>query len=146
VVATLIHDRHLTRTIRSIYGRAHARRIQRSLDPQCLSSFRKDESFRITRSNVILVSDAGDFIFSDCLYEELLQSLGPINDDPTLPWSMFNDDVHFGFFGVYDQYLLNILYHPRIQAGMTRDEVQAVLPQVLPEVRAWVAEVNGLTP
>jgi hypothetical protein len=27
---------------------------------------------------------------------------------------------------------------------MTRDEVAAVLPQILPEVRAWVAAVNKL--
>ena len=51
-----------------------------------------------------------------------------------------------GFFGVYDQYILNILYHPNISAGMTRAEVQAALPQVLPEVRAFVAKVNGLKP
>jgi hypothetical protein len=47
---------------------------------------------------------------------------------------------------VYDQYILNILYHPTIKAGMTRAEVQAVLPQVLPEVRAFVAKTNNLTP
>jgi hypothetical protein len=27
---------------------------------------------------------------------------------------------------------------------MTRDEVTAALPEILPEVRAWVAEVNKL--
>jgi hypothetical protein len=29
---------------------------------------------------------------------------------------------------------------------MTRDEVRAVLPQVLPSVRAFVTRVNGLEP
>ena len=76
------------------------------------------------RSDVILVADAGDFIFYDCVYEELLQALGPINDDSTVPWTMFNDNVQMGFFGVYDQYILNILYHPRIRPGMTRAEVR----------------------
>jgi hypothetical protein len=90
------------------------------------------------------VADAGDFIFYDCAYEELLQALGPINDDSSVRWSMFNDKVHMGFFGVYDQYILNILYHPKIKAGMTREQVQAMLPQVLPEVRAFVAKTNGL--
>ena len=69
---------------------------------------------------MIIVADAGDFVFYDCVYEELLQSLGPINDDTTVPWTMFNDDVQMGFFDVYDQYLLNILYDPRIRPGMTR--------------------------
>ena len=64
--------------------------------------------------------DAGDFIFYDCAYEEMLQSLGPINDDESVPWTMFNDNVQMGFFDVYDQYLLNMLYHPRIRPGMNR--------------------------
>ena len=42
---------------------------------------------------------------------------------------MFNDSVQMGFFDVYDQYILNILYDPRIKAGMTVQEVKAVLPR-----------------
>ena len=124
-IVTLVRDRDLARTIRAIYGVDRARSIQNSLEPQCLSSFKRDDSFRIVSADVILVADAGDFIFYDCAYEELLQALGPINDDSTVRWSMFNDNVHMGFFGVYDQYILNILYHPRIRPGMTRAEVQA---------------------
>ncbi len=138
MVVSLIHDRDLTRMIRAVYGIDRARRIERSLEPQCLSGFRKDESSRILRSDVIITADAGDFVFHDCVYEELLQALGPINDDTTVPWTMFNDDVQMGFFGVYDQYLLNILYDPRIRPGMTRAEVEALLPTVLPAVRAFV--------
>ncbi len=144
VVVTLVRDRDLSRTIRSVYGIERARRIQSSLEPQCLAGFRKDEAYRITYADVIVVADAGDFVFYDCVYEELLQALGPINDDATVPWSMFNDNVQLGFFGVYDQYVLNILYHPRVRPGMTRAEVEAVLPEVMPEVRAWVSEINGL--
>ena len=142
MVVSLIHDRDLARMIRAVYGIDRARRIQRSLEPQCLSGFRKDESSRILRSDVIITADAGDFVFHDCVYEELLQALGPINDDTTVPWTMFNDDVQMGFFGVYDQYLLNILYDPRIRPGMTRAEVEALLPMVLPAVRAFVENNN----
>ncbi len=146
VVVTLVHDRDLGHAIRALYGRDEAKRIERSLEPQCLSGFRKDESFRIINSDVVLVVDAGDFIFYDCVYEELLQALGPINDDSSIPWTMFNDNVHMGFFDIYDQYLLNILYDPRIHPGMNREEVRALLPQVLPQARAWVGRVNALTP
>ena len=144
VVVTLVRDRDLGQAMRAIYGRERARRIQKSLEPQCLSSFSKGEDFRITRSDVLLVTDVSDFIFYDCAYEEMLQALGPINDDSTVRWSMFNDRVNLGFFGVYDQYILNILYHPRIRPGMTRAEVRAELPQVMPEVRAFVAQRNNL--
>jgi hypothetical protein len=142
VLVILVRDRDLTRTVRKMYGRDKARQIAR-LDPQCLSGFRKDDTFRIVQSNVLLVVDAGDFVFYDCAYEELLQALGPVNDT-NVPWTMFNDDVDMGFFDVYDQYILNILYHPRIRPGMTRNEVEALLPQVMPDVRAFVAKVNEL--
>jgi hypothetical protein len=142
VLVTLVRDRDLAGTVRTMYGRSKARQINR-LDPQCLSGFRKDDTFRIVQSNVVLVVDAGDFTFYDCAYEELLQALGPVNDT-SLPWTMFNDDVDKGFFDVYDQYILNILYHPRIRPGMTRRDVRALLPEIMPDVRAWVAKVNEL--
>jgi hypothetical protein len=146
VVVKLVRDRDLTRVIGQLYGRERARQIQRSLAPQCLSSFTRSETFRIIHSDVIIVADAGDLVFYDCIYEELLQALGPINDTNSVPWTMFNDDVQMGFFGIYDQYILNILYDPRIRPGMNPDEVRAVLPQVLPTVKAWVARVNKLAP
>ncbi|MGC2780173.1 MAG: DUF2927 domain-containing protein, partial [Bradyrhizobium sp.] len=144
MTVSLIRDRDLEQTIRTIYGREQALKIQNSLEPQCLSSFRKDRSFRILRSDVILVVDAGDFVFYDCAYEELLQALGPINDDSSIPWTMFNDDVQLGFFGLYDQYLLNLLYDPRIRPGMTREETRIAVTQILPDVRAFVAQTNGM--
>ena len=144
VLVKLVRDRDLFRTISTFYGSERAREISTSLDPQCLSGFRKNEKFEIEHSDVILTVDNGDFTFLDCAYEELLQSLGPINDTSTVPWTMFNDNVSMGFFDVYDQYILNVLYDPRIKAGMTVAEVKAVLPEVLADVRVWVRKVNNL--
>jgi hypothetical protein len=144
VLVKLVRDRDLFRTITAFYGSERAREISTSLDPQCLSGFRKNEKFEIEHSDVILTVDSGDFTFFDCGYEELLQSLGPINDTSSVPWTMFNDDVSMGFFDVYDQYILNVLYDPRIKVGMTIAEVKAVLPEVLADVRVWVKKVNDL--
>lgn len=144
VTATLVRDRDLNRTMAAFYGAERARDIRKTIDPQCLSSFTKDDRLAIINSNVILAADAGRFIFMDCAYEELLQALGPINDTDSVPWTTFNDGVGMGHFGVYDQYLLNILYHPRIRPGMTADEVKAILPDILPAVRAFVGRRNGL--
>ncbi|UPJ57690.1 DUF2927 domain-containing protein [Bradyrhizobium sp. 192] len=140
----LVRDRDLFRTLTSFYGAEKAREIRTSLDPQCLSGFRKNDNFEIEHSDVILTVDNGDFTFLDCAYEELLQSLGPINDTASVPWTMFNDNVSMGYFDVYDQYILNLLYDPRIKAGMTVAEVKAVLPAVLADVRSWVKQVNDL--
>jgi hypothetical protein len=139
---TLVADHDLNRTIRGRYGSSIATRIQQSLNPQCLSGIGKDQHYRIHRAEVILPVDAGEFTFYDCAYEELLQALGAINDDRSVPWTMFNDDVQMGFFDVYDQYLLNILYDPRIRAGMTREEVNVLLPDVLATARTWVTNAN----
>jgi Protein of unknown function (DUF2927) len=141
-VVRLVSERKLKATIRALYGNDKARQIQKALNPECLSGIGKDERFRIRRAEVILPVDAGDFTFYDCAYEEMLQALGAINDDASVPWTMFNDDVQMGFFDVYDQYLLNILYDPRVTAGMTRGEVDAVLPDILSSARAWVRDVN----
>ena len=70
----------------------------------------------------------------------MLQGLGLINDDASVPWTMFNDDVQMGFFDVYDQYLANILYDARVRPGMTQSEVDNLLPELLPTVRNWVAK------
>jgi hypothetical protein len=139
---TLVAERDLAQTIRSLYGNDRAKRIQKSLNPQCLSGIGKDSCYRIRRAEVILPVDAGEFVFYDCAYEELLQALGAINDDRSVPWTMFNDDVQMGFFDVYDQYLLNILYDPRIRPGMTRQEVNALLPDVLSTTRGWVTKTS----
>jgi len=143
IVVTLVHKRDFKRAIRAVFGIERAKQIQKTLSPQCLTGFAKDEYFRIQRAEVILPVDAGEFTFYDCAYEELLQALGPINDDSSVPWTMFNDDVQMGFFDVYDQYLLNILYDPRVRPGMTKDEVEALLPEVLPLVRARVSRVTA---
>jgi Protein of unknown function (DUF2927) len=144
MVVMLVRKRDLNKTISSVYGRDKAKQIQRSLAPQCLSGFGKDRHYRIRHAEVILPVDASDFTFYDCAYEELLQALGPINDDSSVPWTMFNDDVQMGFFDVYDQYLLNILYDPRIRPGMTKEEVGKLLPEVLPAVREWIANTNAV--
>jgi hypothetical protein len=144
VEVRLLRERDFGRTLRQTFGRQQTQKIQKSLDPQCLSGFRKDDEFRILHSDVFLVADIDEFTFYDCVYEELLQSLGPINDTDKVPWTMFNDAVRMGFFGVYDQYILNILYHPRIRAGMTAAQVRALLPEIMPEVRAFVAKTNNL--
>jgi len=143
VVVFLVPTRNFARTIRSRYGSSAANKIQNTLHPQCLSGIAKDESYRILRAEILLPVDAEEFQFYDCAYEELLQSLGLINDDSSAPWTMFNDSVQMGFFDIYDQYLVNLLYDPRIRPGMTKAEVDTLLPDIFPAVRTWVAQVNS---
>jgi hypothetical protein len=143
VVSLLENHDALLRTMRARYGHKRADEIERRLTPRCLSGFAEDTAHRITRAEVLLTADGDDFSFLDCAYEELLQALGPINDDRSVPWTMFNDDIHMGFFDVYDQYILNILYDPRVRPGMTRQQIKTQLTDILPTVRHWISEVNS---
>jgi hypothetical protein len=145
VVVTMVRERNFQKTLVSMYGDERASEIRKSLDPECLSGFTKNDRFEIEHSEVIIAVDTSDFTFLDCAYEELLQALGPINDTSSVPWTMFNDNVQMGFFDVYDQYLLNILYDPRVKVGMTIEETRALLPDVLVTARAFVRQLNGLT-
>jgi hypothetical protein len=61
---------------------ARDQNLARSAMPVRLPQERK---FEIEHSDVILTVDNGDFVFLDCAYEELLQSLGPINDTAACP-------------------------------------------------------------
>ncbi len=92
----------------------------------------------IRRSDAVIVSDEGEFLFRRCLVEEILQGLGPVNDNPSLVHSVFNDTSKHARFTKHDQYILNMLYDDRIKAGMNQREVGEVLPAVIRDARRRV--------
>ncbi|WP_108858381.1 DUF2927 domain-containing protein [Ruegeria sp. Alg231-54] len=67
----------------------------------------------------------------DCLHEELAQALGPLNDLYHLPDSVFNDDNIHTILTGFDMLILRTAYSPQLRSGMTREQVQAVLPGIL---------------
>ncbi|MEM7694556.1 MAG: DUF2927 domain-containing protein [Pseudomonadota bacterium] len=89
----------------------------------------------IERAFVYLPTDEGFVAFSHCMVEEITQALGPANDSETLPDSIFNDQSELNVFGIFDWYLLNMLYDPRIRPGMTEADVRPLLPRVIADVR-----------
>jgi len=72
-----------------------------------------------------------------CLTEEFTQVFGLINDDPEARPSIFNDDQEFIELTRHDEYLLKVLYDPRLRAGMTEAEAR-------PLVRRIVQDITGL--
>jgi len=92
----------------------------------------------IKRSAAVIVSDEGEFLFKRCLVEELLQGLGPMNDDEALVHSVFNDSSRHSRFTVFDQIIMNMLYDPRIRPGMSRRQTQDILPLVVRDARRRV--------
>jgi hypothetical protein len=96
------------------------------------------DSNGISQSAAVIVSDEGDFLFRRCLVEEVLQGLGPMNDDPSLSHSVFNDRSRHSRFTSFDKYILNMLYHRRIRPGMRPSQVEPLLPSIVREIRPLV--------
>lgn len=90
-------------------------------------------SGRIISSTAVIVAD-DPYLFKRCMVEEILQGLGPMNDNATLSESVFNDTSRHTSFTPFDQALLKILYHPAIRPGMTGSQVHRVLPRVLADL------------
>ena len=93
----------------------------------------------ISRSEAVIVADQGANLFNRCMTEEILQGLGPLNDDRSLKASMFNDTTRFTSFRRFDRIILNMLYDRRIKIGAQQSDVQRLLPSVVRRVR-WRIE------
>ena len=87
----------------------------------------------IQHSTAVIVAD-DDYLFARCLVEEVLQGLGPMNDDDSLTESVFNDQSRHATFTKFDEALMNVLYHPAIRPGMTGIEAHLTLPQVFADL------------
>ncbi|MFK5980317.1 MAG: DUF2927 domain-containing protein [Rhizobiaceae bacterium] len=92
----------------------------------------------IKRSDAAIVSDGGEALFKRCLIEEILQGLGPLNEDKSLWRSVFNDASKQISFTRFDRLILNMLYDPRIKNGTSLKKVQEILPEVLRSAKKQV--------
>ncbi len=83
------------------------------------------------RLGIFIPYDVSPQEIRDCLHEEIAQALGPLNDLYHLPDSVFNDDnIHTVLTG-FDMLILRAAYAPELRTGMSREQVEAVIPGVL---------------
>ncbi|WP_062229436.1 DUF2927 domain-containing protein [Aureimonas frigidaquae] len=92
----------------------------------------------IARSDAIIVSDAGESLFDRCLIEEVLQGLGPLDDNPDAPQSVFNDRSRISVLTRYDRIMLTMLYDPRLKAGTSLASARPLLPVLARDARRAV--------
>lgn len=99
---------------------------------------------------VFVPSDVSPQESRDCLHEEMAQALGPLNDLYRLPDSTFNDDNMNSVLTGFDMLILRATYAPELRSGMSRDQVQRVIPGVLsrlnPAGNGRVSKLMGHTP
>jgi hypothetical protein len=54
-----------------------------------------------------------------------------MNHADDIPWTTLNQHRSVGYLSVYDRAMLQMLYDPKIRAGMNRLDVQMLLPQII---------------
>nr|WP_306228631.1 DUF2927 domain-containing protein [Aurantimonas sp. CSK15Z-1] len=131
-VVHLLPRRDYQRVGRQVYGNPFM-----TVPGSCIVRARYD-SRGIVRSDALIVADEGDRLFRRCLVEEVLQGLGPLDDDAEAPQSVFNDRSTASGFTAYDRIILNMLCDDRLRPGMSEAEVRPLLPGILRSARRRV--------
>ena len=112
-------------------------RWRRSQSLICVATnlYRNTSDDRIVFGMVMMGSELGPLMRSSCLQEELVQALGLGNDHAEVRPSIFNDDEEFALMTRHDEYLLRILYDPRLRSGMTAEEAMPIAREIIADLR-----------
>ena len=103
---------------------------------RCFTLTTRDPRSGVTGTAHIFIKDELSPVWREtCIIEEMAQSLGLLNDDPRASPSIFNDDGVYQALTSHDELLLQVLYDPRIQPGMTRRGVVPLAEQVIADLR-----------
>ena len=86
------------------------------------------------RADVFIIRDKGKAALLDCAYHETLHAFGLLNHANDNPWTTLNQNRQVGYLTAYDRALLAILYDTRIQPGMSKTQVEEVLPFIVHDV------------
>lgn len=112
-------------------------RWRRSQSLICVATnlYRDKADDRIVFGMVMMGSELGPLMRSSCLHEELVQALGLGNDHSEVRPSIFNDDEEFALMTRHDEYLLRILYDPRLKSGMTAEQAMPIVREIIADLR-----------
>ena len=97
----------------------------------------RERRFEYTKAIALIRSEHPDLMQKSCIHEELAQGLGLANDSPHARPSIFNDDDEFATLTRQDELFLKMLYHPKLQPGMT---IETAAPIVRKLAEALVQE------
>lgn len=105
----------------------------------CMFGIDLDKKKAIRRAWVVIPVDQAEqhrHLLS-CVVEEMTQAMGLPNDSVKVYPSIFNDASMDQLLTGLDSLLLKLLYDPRVQAGMTANQVRPVLYSI---IRGWQAD------
>lgn len=90
---------------------------------------------QITGAMIVIKAELEGLFRKSCIHEELVQSMGLMNDDKDVRPSIFNDDQEFALLTEHDEYLLRILYDDRLQSGMQAKEALPLVGAIIADLR-----------
>lgn len=93
-----------------------------------------NQTGEIEHALVFIRAELPDELRRSCIEEEIVQGMGLIRDDDSIRPSMFNEDEEFALMTTHDQYLMQILYDPRLSPGMTREEAMPIVRQIARQI------------
>lgn len=117
-------------SVRSMMGEKSVQHVKSAL---CMANFATNSRDELVRANIIIpvdqARDHGKLLA--CVVEEVTQIMGLPNDSDQAYPSIFNDHSPEDLLSPLDGLLLKLLYHPSVKAGMTREEVEPVIQELL---------------
>ena len=92
-----------------------------------------DGSNRLAYAHIFMGAELTGILRTACLHEEIVQSLGLMNDSDAARPSIFNDDQEFATLTDHDALLLSVLYDPALDSGMAEDEAMPIVRRLVRE-------------
>ncbi len=98
--------------------------------PVCYADmrFRDDRSAELALSLVVLETSEH---LAGCVFEEVLQALGPMNDSWRVGETIFNDASAHAAPTAYDWLALSVLYDPRLETGEAKASAEPVIEAII---------------
>lgn len=127
----LIDEKNFKSALLAAFGAKITRTFMARTDPQCMTSVKSSVGGSIMRAVSFIIVDEGNDVFFDCAFHEVLHAFGLSNRDQRNPWTTLYQNRTVGYLSIYDRALLTLLYHPRMQPGMTAGRARAMLPRVI---------------
>ncbi|NNF91533.1 MAG: DUF2927 domain-containing protein [Boseongicola sp.] len=81
----------------------------------------------LTRAVAVIRAELPPLLRLSCIHEEIAQGLGLSNDSPDARPSIFNDDDEFGRLTTMDEFMLGMLYDPKLTPGMDADAARPIV-------------------
>ncbi|MBT5435606.1 MAG: DUF2927 domain-containing protein [Rhodospirillaceae bacterium] len=103
---------------------------------QCFGRIETDRrTGELEQAVVVIPTEVDRFLVRACIIEELTQVMGPVNDSDEIRPSIFNDSSGNLLLSDHDELILQILYDDRLQAGMTWEEAEPHVHEIVADLR-----------